>query len=46
MTTTEFWVSPTSRRRDGIPVGTAADAEYLKHRHGLNVFAITGASDE
>ena len=41
MTATTYWASPTQRRADGIPVDSARDAEFLHHRHGLRIFAVT-----
>jgi hypothetical protein len=41
MSETTYWASPTDRRRDGIPVDSARDAECLHHRHGLTLFGVT-----
>jgi hypothetical protein len=42
MTATTYYASPTNRREDGIPVTDAADAEYLRREHNLNIFAVMG----
>lgn len=41
MSETTYYASPTPRRADGIPVDSPADAEFLHHRHGLHIFAVT-----
>jgi len=45
MTATTYYASPTPRRRDGIPVDSARDAEYLAREHGMHIFAVTEGSD-
>lgn len=40
-TDTTYYASPTHRRRDGIPVTDAADAEFLRREHDLRIFAVT-----
>lgn len=46
MSSTQYYASPTRRRADGIPVDDARDAEFLHHRHGLNIFAVAGGTGE
>jgi hypothetical protein len=44
MTDTTYYASATPRRADGIPVGSARDAEFLRREYGMHLFAVTEAS--
>jgi hypothetical protein len=45
-TDTTYYASPTNRREDGIPVGSADNAEFLRREHDLNIFAVTTTTEE
>lgn len=38
---TTYYASPTCRRRDGVPVESPRDAEYIRRKHGLFIFGVT-----